>query len=61
MYVLFNTVFPHIVFRGNLFFELDIVANSNSCRITYFNFYLINLIFAVETIEGRKLYEEMRH
>ena len=32
---------------------LEIVANSN--------FYLINRIFAAKTIQGRKLYEEIRY
>ena len=42
-------------FRGNYsFLHLEIVAISNSCRNISF-FYLINWIFAAETIEGRKL------
>ena len=42
-------------FRGNYsFVNLEIVANSNSCG-TISIFYLINLIFAAETIQEQKL------
>ena len=44
--------------RNYSFLNLEIVANSISfCNISIF--YLINWIFAVETIQGRKLYEEI--
>ena len=44
-------------FRGNYsFLNLEIVANSNSCRNIYI-FYLINWFFAAETIQGRKLFK----
>ena len=46
------TVFPHIV----SFLNLEIVANSNSCRNISI-FYLINWIFGTETIQGRKLFK----
>ena len=43
-------------FRGNYsFFNLEIVANSNSFLIS--NFYLMNWIFAAESIQGRKLFK----
>ena len=44
------------VFKGGnySFFNLAIVANSNNCR-NFSIFYLINLIYAAETIQGRKL------
>ena len=48
-------------FRGNYsFLNLKIVANSNSCRNISIS-YLRNLFFAAETIQGRKLYEEIRY
>jgi hypothetical protein len=54
-------LFPHIVSAETSFFDLEIVANSNSCRnISIFLTYKINLFFAAETIQGRKLYEELR-
>ena len=43
-------------FRENYsFLNLEILANSNSCSNISI-FYLINLFFAAETIQGRKLY-----
>ena len=46
-------------FRRNYsFLNLEIVANSNSCRNISI-FYLINWIFDAETILGWKQYEEM--
>ena len=63
-----NTVFSHIVSAETMysFLNLEIVANSNSCcNISIF--YLINWFFAAETIQrketiqGRKLYEEIRY
>ena len=42
------------------FFNLEIVANSNSCHNISI-FYLINWNFASETIQGRKLYEEIQY
>ena len=46
-------------FRRNCsFFNLEIVENSNSCRNISI-FYLINWYFTAETIQGRKLYEEI--
>ena len=54
-------------FRGNYsFFNLEIVVNSNSCCNISIS-YLINCISAcgnysrAETIQGRKLYEEIRY
>ena len=53
-----NTVFPHMVSAETiLFLNLEIVANSNSCRNISI-LYMINTISAAETIQGRKLYEE---
>ena len=49
----FLICFPRKLF----FFEFE---NSNSCRKFQF-FYLINGIFAAETIQGRKLFEEIRY
>ena len=44
-------------FRGNYsFLNLEILANSNSCRNISI-FYLIKWNFATETIQGQKLYE----
>ena len=43
----------------SFFLNLEIIANSNSCRNISI-FYLVNWIFAAETIQGRKLYEEIR-
>ena len=52
-----NTVFPHIFSAETiLFLNLEIVGNSNSCR----KFQLFTQYIAVETIQGRKLYEEIR-
>ena len=46
--------------RNHSFLTLEIVANSNSCcNISIF--YLINWIFAGETIQGRKLFAEIRY
>ena len=58
-----NTVFPFLevgvrqVFKGGnyFFFDLEIVANSNTYLPQYFNFLLNKLNFAQETIQGRKL------
>ena len=48
-------------FPGNYsFLNLEIVATSNSCRNIYVHFLLHKLIFAAETIQGPKLYEEIR-
>ena len=48
-------------FRGNYsFLILEIVSNSNSF-INISIFYLINWIFAAETIQGRKLHEEIQY
>ena len=49
------TVFPHIVFMVTIFFEL---VNCSQLKYLsqYFIFYLINWFFAVETIQGCKLY-----
>jgi hypothetical protein len=48
-------------FRGNYsFLNLEIVANSSSCRNISI-FYLINWILAAETIHGQKLYEEIQY
>ena len=46
------TVVPHIVSAGNYsLWNLEIAANSNSCpNISIF--YIINCIFAAETIKG---------
>ena len=53
------TAFPHIVSAETfLFWIYEIGANSNSYRNISI-FYLINRIFAVETIQRRKLYEEI--
>ena len=48
------TVFPHIVSILNL----EIVANSNSCRNISIS-YITNWILAAETIQGRILYKEI--
>ena len=53
---LLRTVFPHIVY----FLNLEIVPNSKSCH-NISTFYLINWIFAAETIQGQKLNEERRY
>ena len=56
------TVFLHIVSAETIlysFLNLEIVENSNSCRNISIS-YLINWYFAAETIQGRKLYEEIR-
>ena len=52
-----DTVFPHI---SSLRGDLVMVANSNSCHNISI-FYLINLFFAVETMQGRKLHDELRY
>ena len=50
-----DTVFPYIVSAEPiLFLDFEIVANSNICRDISF-FTLINWIFGLETIQGRKL------
>ena len=47
------------IFRRNFsYLNLEIVANSNSCCNISF-FYLINWIYAAETIQGRKLFKEI--
>ena len=48
-------------FRKNYsFLNLEIVANSNSCRNIVI-FYLINVIFAAEIIQGRKIFKSGNH
>ena len=48
-------------FRWNYsFLNLEIIANSNSCRNISI-LYLINWFLDAETIQGRKLYEEIRY
>ena len=47
-------------FQGNYScLNLEIVANSNRCH-NISVFYLISWIFSMETIQGQKLYEEIR-
>ena len=46
--------------RNYSFLNLEIVANSNICCIISI-LYLINWFFAAETIQGRKLYEEIQY
>ena len=54
----YNYRIPANSFRGNYsFLNLEIVENSNSCR-KFQIFYPINRIFAVETIQGSKLFQD---
>ena len=53
-----HTVFPCILSAESiLFLNLEIVENSNSCRKIQVFTYLMNWIFAAETIQGRKLFK----
>ena len=42
--------------RNYSFLDLEIVANSNSCRNISIS-YVVNWIFAAETIQGRKIFK----
>ena len=55
--IILITVFPHLFSAETiLFFNLEIIANSNSCRNISI-LYLINKIFAGETIQKRKVFK----
>ena len=56
-----HPLFPQIVSTESFFFlDLKIVENSNSCH-KFHILYLINWIFAAETIHGRKLFKEVQY
>ena len=46
--------------RNYSFLNSEIVANSNTIVVAIIFFYLLNLTFAAETIQGRKLENYMR-